>query len=187
MGKRVCPWWLGYFLISPLRRWLRGDPEVILRPYVHEGMTVFEPGPGMGFFTLPLARMVGSKGRVIAVDVQPRMLDGLRKRLEKAGLSDRVQARLAQPDSMGVADLAGAVDLTLAFAVVHELPSAERFFGEAAQVSKLGASVLFAEPSGHVKTSEFDAELRAASDAGFTVTERPVIQRNLTALLRRTG
>lgn len=50
MAKRICPWWLGYVLASPLRRWIQ-DPAAIIGPYVREGMTVLEPGPGMGFFT----------------------------------------------------------------------------------------------------------------------------------------
>jgi hypothetical protein len=48
MAHSVCPWWLGYFLAGPLRR-LWQDPEGILRPFVSEGMTVVEPGCGMGF------------------------------------------------------------------------------------------------------------------------------------------
>ena len=52
-------------LASPLRRLLH-DPAKILAPYVREGMTVLEPGPGMGFFTLDLARRVGASGRVVA-------------------------------------------------------------------------------------------------------------------------
>ena len=72
MPGRICPWWLGYALASPLRR-LMHDPRAILSPLVVEGMTVVEPGPGMGFFTLELARLVGPRGRVVAIDVQPRM------------------------------------------------------------------------------------------------------------------
>src|SRR6185503_21182636 len=53
------------------------DPAAIVAPYVHAGMTVLEPGPGMGFFTLELARLVGPAGRVIAVDVEPRMNQGV--------------------------------------------------------------------------------------------------------------
>jgi predicted O-methyltransferase YrrM len=60
---------------------------------------VLEPGPGMGSFTLELARRVGPNGRVIAVDVQPRMIAGLKRRLAKAGLLERVDARIAPPDS----------------------------------------------------------------------------------------
>src|SRR5512146_1907437 len=118
MGKRVCPWWLGFFLVSPVRRWLRKeDPAKILAPFVTEGMTVFEPGPGMGFFTLELARLVGRRGRVVAVDVQPRMLLELRRRAGKAGLLDRIDARQGSGERMGLDDLEGQVDFILAFAV----------------------------------------------------------------------
>ena len=179
----VCPWWLGYFLISPIRRWMQ-DPALV-SPYVREGMTVLEPGPGMGFFTLELARRVGPKGRVIAVDVQPRMISALKRRLAKAGLAERVDVRLAGEDSMGLSDLAGQVDFTLAMAVVHEMPSASRLFSEAAAAMKPGATLLLAEPSGHVKEEMFADELKAASEAGFAVVERPKISRSQAALLTK--
>jgi len=148
-------------------------------------MTVLEPGPGMGFFTLELLRLVGNRGRVIAVDVQPKMLAKLKHRAAKTGLLDRLEPRLASPDSMGITDLKGSVDFTLAFAVVHEFPEAERFFAEAAAASKPGAYLVLAEPSGHVKTEDFEAELRAADKAGFQLVDRPSIRRSQTALLRR--
>lgn len=185
MKHRVCPWWLGYWLINPLRRFGQ-NPREILLPYIHEGMTVLEPGPGMGFFTLDIARLVGPAGRVVAVDVQPRMLDRLKQRVAKAGLAGRVEARLATAESMGLADLQGAVDFTAAFYVVHEFPDAGRFFAEVAAASKPGACLLVAEPKGHVKQAAFEAELEAASNAGFEMVERPVIRRSLGALLKQT-
>ena len=81
MAQLVCPWWIGMLMASPVRSWF-DDPEKLLRPYIREGMTVLEPGPGMGFFTLPMAKMVGVSGRVIAVDVQQKMLNGLRHRAD---------------------------------------------------------------------------------------------------------
>jgi SAM-dependent methyltransferase len=184
MAHRVCPWWLGYFLASPLRRRLL-DPEMVVRPFVHEGMTVLEPGPGMGFFTSELTRLVGASGRVVAVDIQPKMLAGLKRRVAKAGLLNRVDARLAPPGSLGIADLKGSVDFTLAFAVVHELPDAGRFFSEVAQASKPGASVLLVEPAGHVKEAEFQAELEAAARAGLSITDHPSVRRSHAALLKK--
>ncbi len=183
---RVCPWWLGYLLASPVRR-IFNPPAKVLAAHVREGMIVLEPGPGMGFFTLELARLVGESGRVIAVNLQPRMLDGLRRRAAKAGVLDRVDARLAAPDSLDIADLAGAVDFTLAFAMVHELPAAAPFFREVAQASKRGARLLLVEPAGHVTASDFDAELAAARDAGFTLVESPSVRRSRTALLEKEG
>jgi len=184
MAHRVCPWWLGYFLLSPLVR--RGqNPASILSPYVHEGQTVFEPGPGMGYFTLELARLVGSSGRLLAVDIQRKMLERLRRRAGKAGLLERIDARLAPAESMGIGEFAGSVDFTLAFAMVHELPDALRFFREAAAASKRGATLLLAEPKGHIKESEFENELKLASQAGFELIGHPTIKGSRTAVLRK--
>ncbi len=184
MGHRICPWWLGYVLASPLRR-LFEDPAALVKPYVCEAMTVLEPGPGMGFFTLELARQVGSAGRVIAVDIQPRMIAGLKRRLAKAGVADRVDARLTQDHSLGLNDLSGKVDFTFAMAVVHEMPSSSRFFAEAAEAMKLGATLLLAEPAGHVKPADFEAELKDAAAAGLEVVDRPSIRRSRAALLKK--
>lgn len=184
MPYRVCPWWLGYFLASPLRRLFSGPPRAVVAPYVRPGMTVLEPGPGMGFFTLELARLVGSGGRVLAVDVQPKMLAGLRRRAGKAGLLERIELRLAEPASLRVEDLAGQVDFTLAFAVVHEMPKGF-FFPQAAAASKRGGRLLLAEPRGHVSDERFAKELEAAKAAGFSVDERPAIRGSHAALLTR--
>jgi len=185
MAHRVCPWWLGYLLASPLRR-LMQDPRKVLTPYVREGMTVLEPGPGMGFFTLELGRLVGPSGRVVAVDIQPRMLSTLKRRVARAGISKRVEERLAAPDSLCVVDLTGTVDFTLAFALVHELPAVEPFFAEVAMASKKGAGLLFVEPAGHVKPAAFQAELEAALHAGFELIDRPAIRRSHAAFLQKT-
>ena len=184
MASRVCPWWLGWILASPLRR-LRQDPGAILGPHVAEGMTVLEPGPGMGFFTLELARRVGPRGRVVAVDVQPRMLEGLRRRARRAGLLERMDVRLAGHDRMGIGDLAGSVDFVLGFAVVHELPDAGRFFAEAAGAMRPGARLLFAEPAHHVSREEFEAALASAARAGLRLERRLDIRGSLSAVLVR--
>jgi SAM-dependent methyltransferase len=148
-------------------------------------MMVLEPGPGMGFFTLELARLVGTSGRVVAIDVQNKMIDRLKRRALKAGLLSRVDARISPSDSLGVQDLRGMVDFTLAFAVVHEFPDSGHFFAEVAAAAKPGATMLLAEPKGHVKPADFDAELAAASVAGFKKVEQPPIRGSHTALLKK--
>jgi ubiquinone/menaquinone biosynthesis C-methylase UbiE len=181
---RLCPWWLGYVLASPLRGLLENPNEIVKR-YVRAGMTVLEPGPGMGFFTLPLARRVGPAGRVVAVDVQPRMLAGLKKRLARAGLLDRVDARLVSAESMDISDLAGAVDCALALAVVHEMPSARNFFRETAAALKPGGRILLAEPKGHVTPADFEEECGLAGEAGLSLIERPALGQSRAALLAK--
>ena len=184
MPHRVCPWWLGYVLASPIRRLLQ-DPAQIVAPYVTEGMTVLEPGPGMGFFTLELARCAGSSGRVIAVDIQPKMLAVLKRRAAKAGLADRVDARLAEANSMPLGDLNGAVDFAFVFAMVHEHPDHAHLFSQLAAALKPGGALLLVEPAGHVDVPAFDQELKLAAAAGLTVTSRPTVRRSIAALLRK--
>lgn len=186
MGHRVCPWWLGYLLASPVRRILQ-DPRAIVEPYVKPGMTVLEPGPGMGFFTVELARLVGPKGRVVAVDIQPKMIAVLKRRLGKRGLLERVDARVGTAESFGLADLRGSVDFTLAMAMVHETPSNDWFFGQVAEAMKPGANLLLAEPAGHVTDAKFQDELESAEAAGLAVTERPAVRRSQAALLRKNA
>jgi ubiquinone/menaquinone biosynthesis C-methylase UbiE len=186
MSEHICPWWAGYFLVGPLRRWMQ-DPDKLLAPYVTPGMLVLEPGPGMGFFTLPLARRVGS-GRVVAVDVQARMLEALRRRAKRAGFSQRIETRLAPPESLNVKDLDGQFDFVLAVAVVHELPSAENFFREAQAALKPGGRLLLAEPEGHVKQEKFEEELAFAAMAGLALIARPAIKRCLAAeFVKKSG
>jgi SAM-dependent methyltransferase len=168
-----------------MRRWLF-DPARLVAPYVKEGMVVLEPGPGMGFFTIELAKRVGASGRVVVVDIQPRMIEGLKRRAAKAGLLERIDARMVQPSAMGLDGLNSVVDFVLAFAVVHELPEPAIFFVEAADTMKPNANLLLAEPTGHVSVEQFEDELRMAAAAGLTTADRPSIRRSHSALLKKT-
>lgn len=181
-AHRVCPWWIGYLLLVPLRR-IGQDPRKILSPHVAEGMTVLEPGPGMGFFTLELARLVGPAGHVVAVDLQPKMLAGLRRRAERKGLGGRIETREATPSSLGVEDLAGKIGFVLAFALVHEVADVGGFFRQIASALAPGGRVLVAEPRGHVSERDFDETLQAAAAARLAVVGRPAIRGSRTALL----
>ncbi len=182
MAHTVCPWWLGYWLLSPLRK-LRENPRTALDPFVRDGMVILEPGSGMGFFTLELARRAGAAGRVIAVDLQPKMLSGLERRASRAGLLDRIELRLAEPAALGVADLAGRVDLALALHVVHEVPDAGRFFVELFESLRPGGRLLFVEPKGHVSAEAFALSVAAAERAGFLASGTLPRFRGRTALL----
>jgi SAM-dependent methyltransferase len=182
MAQHTCPWWIGYLLASPLRR-LWHDPHAILSPLVAEGMTVLEPGPGMGFFTLELGRLVGPKGRVVAVDVQPRMLAALRRRAARGGLEHRIETRQVADQGMGIADLAGRMDFVLAFAMAHEVADRARFFVESATALKPGGRMLLAEPRGHVNDALFSTLLQLAAASGLAVANRPAIAASRAALL----
>jgi len=171
-------------LVSPLRRLLH-NPERILSALVTPGMTVLEVGPAMGFFTLPLAIMVGPTGRIVCVDVQARMLRALMKRARAAQLADRILPRVCEPTALGLDDFSGRIDFAVAFAVVHEMPDPPRFFADLARLLRPGARCLVAEPKGHVPAPAFEATLAAAKGAGLGLGGRPMIRRCRTAVLQK--
>jgi ubiquinone/menaquinone biosynthesis C-methylase UbiE len=161
------------------------DPNRLLGEFVSDGMTVLEPGPGVGFFTLELLRLVGPTGKVVAVDVQRGMLDAIRRRAEKVALADRLDLRHVGGDRMDLADLAAKVDFALAFAMVHEVPNAATFLAEVAAALRPGGRLLVAEPIIHVKKKDFSTTLRAAESAGLRVDKRPAIPLSHAAVLVR--
>lgn len=177
--RHVCPWWVCFTFDNFIRK-LFHNPENILAPYVHEGDTVLDVGPGMGYFSIPLARMVGDKGRVIAADVQAPMLAALRKRAKKHGLEERIIPHLCQADSMGIDR---PIDFALAFWMVHEVPDQSKLFFEIKRLLKPKGRLLLAEPAIHVTRLMFEETLKMAEDAGFTSTESPKIFMSRTALL----
>lgn len=139
-------------------------------------------GPGMGYFTIPLAKLVGSTGKVIAADLQQQMLDGIQHRAIKAGMQERIKLHLTKPDSIGIND---SIDFCLAFWMVHEVPDRNHFFNEISSKLKPGGLMLIAEPTMHVSQKDLSKTLEIAKGAGLSVVGRPRIFLSYSALLKK--
>jgi len=175
----VCPASHAGWLSTPVRR-LVNNPTRILAGLVEQGQTVADLGCGPGFFTLPLAEIVGAEGRVIAVDVQQAMLEKLKERAERAGLAGRIELR---PCAAGALGLTEQVDAALAFYMLHEVPDQRRFLDEVAAALKPGGRFLLVEPHGHVGAEAFARSLALATEAGMRLAQRPRVFFSRTALL----
>ena len=180
----VCPAEHAGWLATPVRR-LVTDPRRILKGLAGPGDVVADLGCGPGFFTLPLAEMVGDDGRVIAVDLQAAMLEKLRQRAARRGLLERVSLHQCSPDALGLGEVAG-LDFALAFWMIHEVPSAAGLFGEVHAALRPGGRLLAVEPRGHVGAAAWDETLAAAAAAGLAVVARPHVAFSRSALFERT-
>jgi ubiquinone/menaquinone biosynthesis C-methylase UbiE len=183
---RVCPWWMGYLLMSPLRKFGE-NPETILAPFVKPGMTVVDIGCAMGFFSLPLARMVGEHGRVVCVDLQQRMLSTLGRRARRRGLDRIVETRLCSQERLGLDDLAGRAGLVLAAHVVHESTFPNRFLEGCRTTLQAGGRLVILEPNGHITAEEFDATRDLALGNGLVEHSREDLRRSRMLVLERPG
>jgi len=183
-GRHICPWWIGYLLACPIRQ-LFEDPDRLLAPWARPGMTVLEPGCGMGYFSLPLARLVGPSGRVICVDLQQPMIDRLAKRARKAGLLDRLDLVVCGPGDLGLSRWRGRVDLAVAIHMLHEVPDQAATLGQISEALRPGGVLLLREPRGHVSRAAFEAAVAAASRAGLVQTGSGTGRRSWSAVLTR--
>ena len=175
----VCPWWVLPLFDNPLRTLLQ-RPDRILENLVHPGQSAADIGCAMGYLTLPLARMVGQYGRVYAVDVQEKMLDGLRRKAQRAGLDERIRFQLATRISTGLSE---PVDFIAAFWMVHEVRDQAAFFRELRGLLKPGGIILFAEPLIHVTAQQFANTLQIAQEAGLPELQPRKISFSRAALL----
>jgi ubiquinone/menaquinone biosynthesis C-methylase UbiE len=180
-SDRVCPWWLCFTFDNVFRRLLQ-NPERILKPYIKPGWTVLDVGPGMGYFTLPLARLVGDSGKVIAADLQKEMLEGISRRALRAGVQERIRLNQSTPDSIGISE---SIDFCLAFWMVHEVPDRARFLAEIAQRLKPQGLFLLAEPKFHVSGKNFNETCQIARNTGLIVMEHPRIFLSNAVLLKK--
>jgi ubiquinone/menaquinone biosynthesis C-methylase UbiE len=163
VNLRVCPWWLSTLLTHSLR-WTIHNPDKILADLIQRGNTVADIGCGPGYFTIAMAKLVGEEGRVIAADIQPKMLHYVRRRAEKEGLQSRILLHQCQETEIGIKE---QVDFALAFYMVHEVPDIETFFKEIAAILKPDAAFLLVEPIVHVTARRFEQIIQAACAAGL--------------------
>lgn len=178
---RICPLEKADSLDTKFRRWLQ-NPERILKPYIKEGMIVLDFGCGPGFFSIPLAQMVGESGKVFAVDLQDGMLQKLREKIEGTGLEKRIALHKCEEDKIGLTE---AVDFILAFYVLHEVPEQQRLFNELMSISKPNGKLLIVEPPFHVSKKRFTDTIKKATSAGFTEVERPKMFFNKSVVLKK--
>lgn len=184
MAGHVCPWWHAHLFDNPLRRLLH-PPRRLLEPYVRPGMRVAEIGCGLGPFAVGMANLVGPEGRVYLVDLQERMLRSALRRVARAGLAERVEARRCESDGLGLDDLAGTLGFALAFWMAHEVPDREGFALQLRDALAPGGRLLVAEPAFHVGQEDFDRTLASAAAAGLAEVGRPSIRASRTVLLER--
>ncbi len=108
-----------------------GNPVALAS--LKEGDTVLDLGSGAGFDCFLAAKKVGSKGKVIGVDMTPEMLEKARGNARKGDYKN-VEFRLGEIENLPVAD--NSVDVIISNCVINLSPDKERVFSEAFRVLK---------------------------------------------------
>lgn len=87
---------------DPARDDWQKPAQIVASLVLEEGMTVVDLGSGTGYLLDKLAAAVGDKGKVIGVDIEPKMVAYLQKTIASQGWKN-ISAQLAKPDDAGLA------------------------------------------------------------------------------------
>jgi len=169
-------------------------PEQILDALaLRPGQTVCDIGAGPGYFTLRAARRIGEAGRVFAVDVDPRILDALRERLDRAKVGNVTPVLGLGGDPLLPA---ASCDLILLIDVYHHFPDRPAYLRRLVRALRSGGRVAAVDwhkrvtpigpPQDHrVAREEFLAD---AAKAGLRVsTEHSFLPDQYFVVLQRSG
>jgi ubiquinone/menaquinone biosynthesis C-methylase UbiE len=113
-------------------------PSLDIKP----GDVVVDLGAGSGFHTMKLSKLVGPKGKVYAVDIQPEMLDIIGKRVRKENIENVVLVHNTEKDPKLPA---GKIDMILMVDVYHELSYPYEVTLELVKALKPGGRLVFVE------------------------------------------
>ncbi len=140
--KFPMPEFMADLIDNPLRRRMQPPAEIARRHGITPGMTVLDVGPGNGTYTLAAAQLLGEEGRLYAIDIEPKMVDRVKARMQKENLQN-IEARVADAFALPFAD--SFFDLVYLITVIGEIPTPEKAFREFYRVLKPGGTLAFSE------------------------------------------
>ncbi|MFN2226723.1 MAG: class I SAM-dependent methyltransferase [Anaerolineae bacterium] len=167
--KFPIPEFLAGLIDNPWRRRVQPPDEMPRRHGIAPGMRVLEVGPGNGRYTLATARRVGTGGRVVAVDIEPRIVERVRARVAAEGV-DNVEVRVADVYDLPFDD--GSFDAAYMIAVIGEIPEPDRALAEFRRVLRPAGSLAFSELLVDPDYPLAGTLVRWASAAGFRLRRR---------------
>lgn len=140
--KFPMPQFLANLIDNPLRRRIQPPSEMPIRHGITPGMAVLEVGPGNGRYTIETARRAGSLGKVVTVDIEPKMIERVQQRAQAEGITN-LEAKVA--DVYNLPFEGGMFDAIYMITVISEIPEPERAMREFYRVLSPSGILAFSE------------------------------------------
>ncbi len=171
MFRFPAPAFIGRLLDSGYRRRIQPPEQLVERSGVKKGMQVLDLGCGSGAFTTFVARAVGQKGKVYALDIQADMLTQLENKLSRPENKNIKNIKLIEGNAYELPFDNGSLDLVYMVTVLQEIPDRNRALQEVKRVLKpegvLAVTELFPDPDYPWKSTT----IKLGEEAGFVLDE----------------
>jgi ubiquinone/menaquinone biosynthesis C-methylase UbiE len=166
-GGDPCPYALAWLVDNPIRRRYMGS--VLDRVGIQPGEQVLELGPGPGAFTVEAARRTKPDGKLVAVDIQPKMIADVERKARAAGLIN-VETHVASAYDLPLED--ESMDRAFLVTVLPEIPDRQWALAELRRVLKPGGVLSITEEFLDPDYPLARTTIRWAEKAGFELAER---------------
>ena len=121
--------------MSDVEEWIKKDGELFLKSIgMKSSDFILDFGSGDGHYTIPAAKVAGSKGKVYAFDKDKNALDKIKEAAEQFGLGN---IELMNGDTKLSLEN-NSVDMALCFDVIHYEKNREKIYREIHRVLKSG-------------------------------------------------
>ena len=167
--KFPMPQFLANLIDNPLRRRIQPPGEMPIRHGIAPGMTVLEVGPGNGRYTIESARRVGSLGKVVTIDIEPKMIERVQQRAQAEGVTN-LEAKVADVYNLPFED--GLFDAIYMITVISEIPEPTRAMREFYRVLSPSGILAFSELLTDPDYPLAPTLVRQASKANFRLKKK---------------
>lgn len=167
--KFPMPQFAANIIDNPFRRKLQPPQDTAIRHGIIPGMEVLEVGPGNGTYTIAAAHRLGKSGKLITIDIEPRMIARVKKKIREEGITN-VEAKVANVYDLPLPN--NSQDLIYMIAVIGEIPSPERALSEFKRVLKPNGTLVFSELFMDPDYSLAKTLIRLGENSGFKLHKR---------------
>ena len=140
--KFPMPQFLANLIDNPFRRRVQPPAEMPLRHGIEPGMIVLEVGPGNGRYSIETARRTGESGKLITIDIEPKMIERVQQRAQAEGVRN-LEAKVADVFNLPFED--SMFDAIYLITVIGEIPEPERAFKEFYRILSPAGLLAFSE------------------------------------------
>lgn len=140
--KFPMPEFMASLIDHPLRRKLQPPYETAVRHGIESGMTVLEVGPGSGTYSMGTAQRLGEQGKLVTIDIEPKMIERVRRRAEEEAV-ENIEARVADVYDLPFDD--ESFDVVYMIAVIGEIPEPVGAMKEFYRVLTPSGTLVFSE------------------------------------------
>lgn len=143
-SKGVFPHQLAFTLLIPLRNIFLSPGKLISRLGLREDFHVLEVGPGPGYFSTRIAKVL-TRGSLVLADIQQEMLDKAKRRIEKRNFSN-VSFYLCDGEKFLLPDK--SFDVIFLITVIGEVENKDVYIKEFHRLLKDGGLLSLSELKG---------------------------------------